>query len=429
MHAHIPIKRDSHLHHPAGRHIPYQRHAGERTSRKPFIAVDDVLVAANEDAQDAVAEEHGRDERRPIRDARVCRPAHPEEGDRDGRAAEHAEPEAELGGQAMAAACFDLGEVALGPDVDDGDEEAGEAEADANAEESEAGDAFGETVGGGEDEGVAVEEGEEDDVDDGKVEGDEHDDWFAEGEQKGAVERDTETAQEGFLANLDFGSIPVVSCEFAQVRCFPLQENRGVGFWLQEHDEREYKSGDYQRNPFCPSPRHERGFANETPNHRAKDRTHERGVGKDRKHVNALHWTPKVRDGATSACQGRRTKEACNEAKGELGTDIRGEGGGHDEDHIKGEGSDVHGVSANRFGNGTGKERACSKADEKETSCKGLGDFAYSKVFGCLRESCRVDAGCESYDPTDCCNGNSKEVRLNSVNWWRIIRCPKSSYK
>lgn len=182
MHAQPLIKRNRHLHHRARSHIADQRHASQSTSCKRLVAVDDVLVAADEDAQDAVAEEHRRDERGPGRDIWGGGPAHPEERNRDSGGAEHGKPEAEFGGQCVAARGFDAGEVALGPGVDEGDEEGGEAEADADAEEGEAGEPLGEGVGVGEDEGVAVEEGEEDDVDDGEVEGDEHDDWFAEGE-------------------------------------------------------------------------------------------------------------------------------------------------------------------------------------------------------------------------------------------------------
>lgn len=156
MHAQPLIERYPHLHHRARSHIPDQRHARQRAGGEELVAIDNVLVAADEDAQDAVAEEHRRDEWGPWRDIWGGGPAHPEERDRDGRGAKHGEPEAEFGGQGVAACGFDAGEVALGPGVDEGDEEGGEAEAEGNAEEGEAGEALGKAVGDGEDEGVAV---------------------------------------------------------------------------------------------------------------------------------------------------------------------------------------------------------------------------------------------------------------------------------
>ena len=236
MYPQVRIKRDPDLHHAARRHIPDQRDAGQCARGKRFVTVDDVLVATDEDAEDAVAEEDGGDERGPVRDSWVGRPAHPKKRNWDGGSTEHTEPKAELRGEAMTALGFDIGEVALGPDVDNGDKYRGKAQTNADAEECEAGDALGEAVGFGKDKGVAVEKGEEDNVDDSEVEGDEHDDWFAEGEEEGAIKGDAEAVEEGFFADFNLGSISIVSSEFAQVGGFPFQKNRGVGFWLEEHD-------------------------------------------------------------------------------------------------------------------------------------------------------------------------------------------------
>ena len=163
MHAQPLIHWDRHLDHPPRRHVPDQRDAGERAGGKGLVAVDDVLIAADEDAQDAVAEEHAGGEGRPRRDGRGGGPAHPEHADGDGWRAEHAEPEAGFGGEAMNAASFcfsgcgfDAGEVFLRPGVDERDEEGGAAEAEADAEEGEAGESFRKAVDVGEDEGVAV---------------------------------------------------------------------------------------------------------------------------------------------------------------------------------------------------------------------------------------------------------------------------------
>ena len=86
---------------------------------------------------------------------------------------------------------MDLGEVALGPDVDGRDEGRGTAEADAYADEAKAGDALGETVRLREDKGVAVEEGEEDDVDNCEVKGKEHNDRFTERKEEGPIKGGT----------------------------------------------------------------------------------------------------------------------------------------------------------------------------------------------------------------------------------------------
>lgn len=122
--------------------IPYQRHARQRTGRIPLVAINDVLIATNKHAQNAIPKQHAVRQGTPIADARIRRPAHPEHSDRYSRCAEHGEPEPELGGQAISALVVDGGDVALGPDVDEGHVEAGEAEAEAEAQEGEAGDAL-----------------------------------------------------------------------------------------------------------------------------------------------------------------------------------------------------------------------------------------------------------------------------------------------
>lgn len=202
--------------------IPYQRHARQRTRCIPLIAINDILIATNKHAQDAIPEQHAARQGTPIADPRIRRPSHPEHGDRYRWGAEHGEPETELGGQAISAFLLDGGEVALGPGMDEGHEETGEAEAEADAEEGEAGDALREAVRLGENEGVAVQEGEEDDVYDGQVQCDEHDDGFAEGEDERAVERMREAVQEGFVPNFHFCAIAVVGSEVSEVVGFPL---------------------------------------------------------------------------------------------------------------------------------------------------------------------------------------------------------------
>ena len=142
MHAQSPIHWHRHLHHASRSHILDQRHAGERAGGKGFVAVDDVLVTADEDAEDAVAEEDAGGEGAPGRNGGVGGPAHPEHADGDARGAEHREPEAEFWGKAVAACCFDAGKFFSSTDVDDGDEESGATETEADAEEGEAGQAF-----------------------------------------------------------------------------------------------------------------------------------------------------------------------------------------------------------------------------------------------------------------------------------------------
>ena len=222
MHAEAAVHRDGDLHHTAGGHVADQREGCEGAGAEAFVAVDDVLVAADEDAQDAVAEEHRGSERRPHRDGRVRRPRHPEHGDGNGWRAEHAEPEPEFRWEAVAAGGLDAGEVLARPDVDERHEEGGAAEAEGDTEEGEAGQTLGEAVGFGEDKGVPVQEGEEHDVDDGEVEGEEYDDGFADRQQKGAVQGLADAGEEGFLTDLDFGAVARFRGELAEMGSFPF---------------------------------------------------------------------------------------------------------------------------------------------------------------------------------------------------------------
>lgn len=59
MHAQILIKRNPHNRHTTTRDIPDQRNRRQRTRSINLIAVNDILIAADENTQDTVAEEHG----------------------------------------------------------------------------------------------------------------------------------------------------------------------------------------------------------------------------------------------------------------------------------------------------------------------------------------------------------------------------------
>lgn len=65
--------------HTSSRQISYQRHARQGTCAVRFVGIDDVLVAADEDAEDAVAEEDTCGEGTPDADVAVGCPTHPEE--------------------------------------------------------------------------------------------------------------------------------------------------------------------------------------------------------------------------------------------------------------------------------------------------------------------------------------------------------------
>lgn len=52
MHAHVFVKGDSNDGHATCGHVPDERDAGQCARGVNLVAVDDVLVAADEDAQD-----------------------------------------------------------------------------------------------------------------------------------------------------------------------------------------------------------------------------------------------------------------------------------------------------------------------------------------------------------------------------------------
>lgn len=140
MDTQILIKRNPDNRHSTTRDIAYQRNRRQRTRSINLIAVNDILIAADEDTQDTVAEDHGGCQRRPNGDIAVACPAHPEETDWDGGRAEHGEPEAEFRGQAVIAGGVDFGHLATGERAADyEDEGGGEEEADCYAEETETG--------------------------------------------------------------------------------------------------------------------------------------------------------------------------------------------------------------------------------------------------------------------------------------------------
>ena len=144
---------------------------------------------------------------------------------------------------------------------------------------------------------------------------------------------------------------------------FPFKKDGGIGFWLEKDDEGEDEAGDNEGDPFCPTPGDEGVFAYEATYDWAEDGTHESCVGEDGKHVHSLHGTPQIGYGSSSAGQGCRAEEACDEAESELSANIRGERRCHDEDHVEGEGCDVDRISSDRFGDGTCEESACPETD------------------------------------------------------------------
>ena len=85
----VLIERHSNNRHTASSHISNQRDRCQSTSREALVTVNDVLVASDEDTQNAVTKEYASCERRPDADVRVCRPGHPEEGDGNGKSDHH----------------------------------------------------------------------------------------------------------------------------------------------------------------------------------------------------------------------------------------------------------------------------------------------------------------------------------------------------
>lgn len=131
-----------------------------------------------------------------------------------------------------------------------------------------------------------------------------------------------EAVEEGFLPDFHFCAIAVVGSEVPEVVGFPFQEDRGVGFGLEEDEEGEDEAGDDEGDPFGPAPGNEGGFADKATDNRAADGAHEGSGGEHGEGVNALHGAPEIGDRPAGAGQRSGSETASYEAKSELSADV-----------------------------------------------------------------------------------------------------------
>ena len=104
--------------HCASSHISDESDASQGAGGIDLVAVDDVLIARDEDAKNTEAEEDTRGQGGPDADIAVACPAHPEETDGDSPRAVHGEPEPKLGGEAVLTLLLCFAEFFLGLDAD-----------------------------------------------------------------------------------------------------------------------------------------------------------------------------------------------------------------------------------------------------------------------------------------------------------------------
>ena len=169
MHPQVLIERDTHNGHAASSHVANKCDTGQGAGGVNLVAIDDILVTGNKDAEDAKAKDDRGGEGRPDGNVAVRRPAHPEHGDGNRRGSNHGEPEAELGREVVLVVllCFDQArDLHLSNQKDQG---CGHEQTGSDSEEAEALDALRDAVDFAKNVVVAVEEGEENDVNDSHV--------------------------------------------------------------------------------------------------------------------------------------------------------------------------------------------------------------------------------------------------------------------
>ena len=63
--------------------------------------------------------------------------------------------------------------------------------------------------------------------------------------------------------------------------CSPFEQDGGVGLGLEEDDENEDQAGDYETDPFAPSPTYKTALSNKSSHYWSKDWAHEGCIGED----------------------------------------------------------------------------------------------------------------------------------------------------
>ena len=92
MHTHIAVEGYGHFKHPSRCDVSNESHTRERARCVRLIAINDVLIAADEYAQDAVSKKDAGSEGRPVGDPRIIGPSHPEHTDWNSWRSEHGKP-------------------------------------------------------------------------------------------------------------------------------------------------------------------------------------------------------------------------------------------------------------------------------------------------------------------------------------------------
>ena len=92
VYAQVAVEWYRNFYHSTSGHVSYKCYAGQGTSSVYLVAVDDILIAADEDAEYTLSKKNTRTKRRPIRNPRICGPAHPEHTDWNCWRAKHREP-------------------------------------------------------------------------------------------------------------------------------------------------------------------------------------------------------------------------------------------------------------------------------------------------------------------------------------------------
>ena len=187
MNPQIRVHRNRHLNHAASSNIPNERYTCQSACRVRLVAVNDVLVGTDEDAQDTITKEYASCQWRPIGYRRVNRPAHPKHTNGNSGRTKHTEPKSELWGQAGTALKFGLCKVSHWPSVYDWNKKRCAAKADCDTNKGETGDTLCKPICFSEYKSVTIQEGKEYDVDDRQVQRKQNNDRLIDCKEKRAI--------------------------------------------------------------------------------------------------------------------------------------------------------------------------------------------------------------------------------------------------
>ena len=395
------VHGERHLDHPPRHRVAHERRAHQRTRGVALVRVDQILVRRDEDRQDAKPGRHARDDAGPRPERREIRPCHPEQAEWNHGPADHAGQQATFGRQLMATRPLGGREVAFELPICPGDQAGGGAEADFHGQQAEEGLALGEAEGLAENEPVTCEECEEDDVHDGEIERDQHDDGLGGEEGEGAVQVVQHAPTETRGTDLDFGAVPLVPRDVAQVQRLPLQQGRPIRLRHEQDTGHEYQPGPDQRDPVHPAPAEDARLADPRPHHGAEHGAGEGGVGEEREHHRPLCRGPHVADAAPRRGQRRRPEQAREEAADQLRAEIGRQRRRHLKRHEEEQRHDVDGTPPDRLAERRREKGPAPEADEIEARGERLGDLADSKLQARLLDDGGVGARSVAHDERD----------------------------